>query len=88
MIISIPNQIVDLQQNSYLTQNKLFLISKRIANVYVAQTYQSSNLILFFKNLKFLSIIMKTRKSFLFSKARITNFLKLNKHTFSANTLA
>ncbi len=82
MIISIPNQIVDLQQNSYLSQNKLFKIYKRIANVYVAQTYQSSNLILSFKNLKFLSIILKTRNSFLFSKARITNFLKLNKHTF------
>lgn len=88
MIISNPNQIVDLQQNSFLSQNKLFLLYKRISIVYVLQTYRSIDMILFFKNFKFLSIILKTRNSFLFSNARITNFLKLNKHKFLTNTVA
>ena len=82
MIISIPNHIVDLQQISFLAQNKLFLFSKRIVIVYLTPMYRSTDLILFFKNFTFLSIIMKTRKSFLFSKARITNFLKLNNYAF------
>ena len=85
MIISIPNHIVDLQQNSILSQNKLFLISKRRAFVNIAQMYQSPDLILLFKNLKFLSIIMKTRNLFLFFITRVKYFLKLNNYSFLAN---
>ena len=76
MIISNPNQIVDLQQNSFLSQNKLFLLYKRISIVYVSQTYHSNDLILFFKNFKFVPVIMKTRYySCIFNMGNKTSFL-------------
>ena len=66
MIISVPNLIVDLQQNSILTQNKLFLISKRIFIVYALSAHRNIISMLFLKNFKFLPIIIKTKFFFSF----------------------